>query len=113
MPMQPSPKAETMGPLRPSWIFCISASRLVIPGRAKREPGIHNHRASRIRAWNAAVIGGGYGFRVPRCARPRNDVSSLRRQPHFRRCGADVGVDVLFVFDEIVLEHAHQLARGL
>src|SRR5580692_3466345 len=109
MPMQPRPKAETMGPLRPSWIFCIAASRFVIPGRAKREPGIHSHRASRIRARNAVVLDRGYGFRARAFGAPRNDVRSLRREPHFRRRGADVGVDVLFVFDEIVLEHAHEL----
>src|SRR5262249_49703658 len=37
---------------------------------------------------------------------------SLRREAHFRRGGADFGVDVLFVFGEIILEHADQLARG-
>ena len=30
----------------------------------------------------------------------------LRGDPHFRRCGADIGVDVLFVFDEVLLEHS-------
>src|ERR1700681_4237359 len=102
MPMQPRPKAETMGPLRPSWIFCIAASPLVIPGRAKREPGIHNHRASRIRARNAVVLGGGYGFWVRAFGATRNDVLSLRREPHFGRRSTNVGIDVLFVFDEIV-----------
>src|SRR5215468_7376334 len=37
----------------------------------------------------------------------------LRCDAHLGRGGAHVGVDVLLVLDEVLLEHAHQLARGL
>src|SRR5262249_46885114 len=37
---------------------------------------------------------------------------SLRRDAHLGGGGTHVAVDVLFVFDEILLEHAHELARG-
>src|SRR6267142_5929105 len=38
---------------------------------------------------------------------------SLRRDTHLGRGGAHVGVDLLLVFHEVLLEHAHELARGL
>src|ERR1700687_3527600 len=38
---------------------------------------------------------------------------SLRRELHFRRGGADVGVDLGFELGEILLEHADQGPRGL
>jgi hypothetical protein len=28
----------------PGFLFCICSLLVVIPGRAKREPGIHNHK---------------------------------------------------------------------
>src|SRR5215470_20381379 len=37
----------------------------------------------------------------------------LRRDAHLGRSGAHVGIDVLLVLDEVLLEHAHQLARGV
>src|ERR1700722_13148858 len=37
----------------------------------------------------------------------------FRRDPHLGRRRLDVGIDVGFVFDEVLLEHAHELARGL
>ena len=36
----------------------------------------------------------------------------LRRQPHFRRRGADIGLDLVLELGEIVLEHLHEVARG-
>src|SRR5258706_13607281 len=40
---------------------------------------------------------------------PRNDAgASLRRELHFRRGGADVGVDLRFELGKILLEHADQ-----
>src|SRR5690242_396014 len=46
---------------------------------------------------------------------PGHDVSNalLRGDPHFRRGRLDVVVDVRLELDEVVLEHAHQLARRL
>src|SRR5882724_8869530 len=41
------------------------------------------------------------------------DCRLLRRDAHLGCGGAHVGVDVLLVLDEVLLEHAHQLARGV
>ncbi len=43
----------------------------------------------------------------------RSKVVSLRRDAHLGRGRAHVGVDVLLVLGEVLLEHAHELARGL
>src|SRR6266852_5839285 len=41
------------------------------------------------------------------------ECGSLRRELHFRRGGADIGVDLRFELGEVFLEHADQRARGL
>src|SRR5262249_36141819 len=41
------------------------------------------------------------------------DENLLCSDAHLGGGGAHLGVDLLFVFDEIFLEHTHQLARGL
>jgi len=38
---------------------------------------------------------------------------SLRRDAHFRSCGAHVGFDVVLELNEVLLEHANELPRGL
>ena len=47
---------------------------LVIPGRPKAEPGIHNHQSRGIGA-EIFYNGREYGFRVRCFAAPRNDAS--------------------------------------
>src|SRR5262245_38594962 len=37
----------------------------------------------------------------------------LRRDAHLGCGGAHVGIDVLLILDEVLLEHAHELARGV
>ena len=43
-------------------------SLFVIPGRAQREPGIHNHSRP-----DSTMTAAAYGFRAPTFGRPRND----------------------------------------
>ncbi len=53
-------------------VIPVRAPLSVIPGRAQREAGIHNHRSARFVA--ASNFGyRGYGFRVRRIAPSRND----------------------------------------
>src|ERR1700686_3487104 len=47
--------------------------RLSFRGARKREPGIHSHDIRSFALRRLCGLRWGYGFRVPRCARPRND----------------------------------------
>src|SRR5262249_40934698 len=77
-----------------------------------------SHSGARAKPANpeSVTTAGGYGFRLSPLSRlGRNDERPwlLRRDAHFGSGRAHVGIDVLLVFDEVLLEHAHQLARGL
>ena len=43
----------------------------------------------------------------------RSGLRLFRGDPHFRRGGAHVGIDVVLELHEVLLEHVDQLARGL
>src|SRR4051794_22881007 len=45
-------------------------------------------------------------------AKPAKRETLLRRDAHLGSGGTHVGIDVLFVLDEVLLEHAHALAGG-
>jgi hypothetical protein len=96
--------------LLPFRLYWLSASIAVRPrGRSGRSShGFNSDPSNR-----SAVIVTYAIFWVPRAKSHVSPASSLRRKPHFECGGANVGIDVLSVFDEVVLEHMHQLARGL
>src|ERR1700684_2904219 len=116
MPMQPRPNSETVGPLRPSWIFCMVSS--IMRGLVPRIP------ITLARSCPKNRDGRDIGERsdaVLRTTMPGHDdienqsslITSLRREANLGRGGAHFGVDGLFVFCEVLLEQADQLARGL
>jgi hypothetical protein len=56
----------------------------VVPGREKREPGIHNHKQSLLRRRSVIVLtttACGYGFRAQPFGLPRNDDSHPGKSP--------------------------------
>src|SRR5262249_10352917 len=82
-------------PLRRSDIFFFSFSTLVIPGRAKREPGIHNHDR-------------GYGFRVCVLRTHPGMTASVVVPRH-----ADLACDVVIAGRELHAGAGRLLADGL
>src|SRR5262249_39060985 len=102
---------------RPSSLRSRSSTDLWATSRRSVSIGSAPRRADARESGNTPFIPAKAGSQIRKLGpRFRGDERSgvlLRREADLGSGRAHVGIDVLLVFDEVLLEHAYQLARGL